>query len=74
MTTKIYIVKPTGRWPEYAYALGMDFDLGGAHTSARLKCVWATNVFERQRKSLTLDKIIQFLQLVLCYGVTFSGA
>ena len=50
--------------------LGMDFDLGGggggggAHTSARLKCVWATNVFERQRKSLTLDKIIQFLQLL----------
>ena len=52
--------------------LGMDFDLGGgggggggggAHTSARLKCVWATNVFERQRKSLTMDKIIQFLQL-----------
>ena len=56
--------------------LGMDFDLGGggAHTSAWLKCVWATNVFGRQRKSLTLDKIIQFLQLVLCYGVTFSGA
>ena len=40
----------------------MDFRFGG--TSARLKCVWARNVFERQRKSLTLDKIIQFLQLV----------
>ena len=41
---------------------------GSAPASARLKCVWA-------RKSLTLDKIIiQFLQLVLCYGVTFSGA
>ena len=38
---------------------------------AQLKCVWARNVFGRQRKSLTLDKIIQFLQLV---GVTFSGA
>ena len=27
-----------------------------------------------QRTSLTLDKIIQFVHLVLCYGVTFSGA
>ena len=45
---------------------------GGAHTFARLKCVWARNVFERQRNSLTLDKIIQFLQLVLCYGVKLS--
>ena len=46
---------------------------GGAQITAQLKCVWAKNVFERQRRSLTLDKIIQFLQLVLCYGVTFSG-
>ena len=52
----------------------MDFGLGGggggggggaAQTSAQLKCVWARNVFGRQRK------IILFL---LCYGVTFSGA
>ena len=28
---------------------------GGAQTSAQLKCVWARNVFGRQRKSLTLD-------------------
>ena len=41
---------------------------GAAQTSAQLKCVRARNVFGRQRKSLTLDKIIQFLQLVLCYG------
>ena len=56
----------------------MDFGLGGgggggAQTFAQLKCVWARNVFGSQRKSLTLDIIIQFLQLVLCYGVTFSG-
>ena len=41
---------------------------GAAQTSAQLKCVWARNMFGRQRK------IIQFLRLVLCYGVTFSGA
>ena len=41
---------------------------GAAQTSAQLKCVWARNMFGRQRK------IIQFLQLVLCYGVTFSRA
>ena len=46
----------------------MDFGFGGGGgggggTSAQLKCVWARNVFARQRKSLTLDKIIQFLQL-----------
>ena len=41
---------------------------GGAQTSAQLECVWARNVFGRQRKSVTLD---QFLQLVLCYGVNF---
>ena len=54
--------------------LGMDFEFGGgggggAHTSARLKCV-------RDRKCVCeakLNKIIQFLQLILCYGVTFSG-
>ena len=43
---------------------------GGAQTFAQLK---SKNVFGSQRKSLTLDIIIQFLQLVLCYGVTFSG-
>ena len=41
---------------------------GGGQTSAKLKCIW-----KAQRKSLTLDKVIQFLQLILCYGVTFSG-
>ena len=53
----------------------MDFGFGGgggggAHTSARLKCVWARNVFERQRKKSDIGQV----QLVLCYGVTFSGA
>ena len=48
---------------------------GGAQTSAQLKlCLSCRNVFGRQRKILTLDKVIQFLQLVLCYGVTFSVA
>ena len=49
----------------------MDFGFGGgggggggggaqtsAQTSAQLKCVWARNVFGRQRKSMTLDKVI----------------
>ena len=31
----------------------MDLGFGGAQTSAQLKCVWARNVFGRQRKSLT---------------------
>ena len=49
--------------------IGMDFGFGGwAQTSAQQKCVWAT------RTSQTLDKIIQFVHLVLCYGVTFSEA
>ena len=53
----------------------MDFGLGGGgggggggQTFAQLKCVWARNVFGSQRKSLTLDIIIQFLQLILCYA------
>ena len=65
-------------WPDYGCAyigLGNGFRIGGggggAQTSAQLKCVWARNVFGRQRKK---SNIGQFLQLVLCYGVTFSGA
>ena len=45
----------------------MDWGGGGGGVT-ELKCVWARNVFGRQRKSPTLDKIIQFLQLVLCYA------
>ena len=46
----------------------MDFGLGGgeAKTSAQLNCLWVRNVL--QRTCLTLDKIIQFVHLVLCYG------
>ena len=46
---------------------------GGAQTSAQLKCVWARNVFGRQRKILTfLDN--SYNSFYVCYGVTFSRA
>ena len=52
---------------------------GGAQTSAQLKCVWARNVFQRQRANLTLDRIIGMCtpssyHLCCSVNVTFSGA
>ena len=43
---------------------------GGAQTSAQLKCVWARNVFGRQRKILDNS----YNSFYVCYGVTFSRA
>ena len=48
--------------------------VGEAQTSAQLKINVSGLEMCLGGKEKTLDKVIQFLQLVLCYGVTFSGA